>query len=77
MGLLHGDINKHNFIIDENNLKKGYLLDLEHAAPYDEEKAGLELEELAVKLVDESGGGQPRCRRVPKFAEFGEPYIDN
>lgn len=77
MGLVHGDINKHNFIIDENNENKGYLLDLEHAVLYNEKTAELELQELAGKLEDESGDAKPRCRRVPKFAEFGEVYIEN
>lgn len=64
MGFLHGDIKKHNFIIDGKNEDEACLLDLEHAARYDEDVAQFELQQLAV-----------RC--APKFAELEDVYVEN
>jgi predicted Ser/Thr protein kinase len=55
LGLLHGDVNRHNFLVTEEGVK---LLDfeclLENASPGSMSK---ELEKLGAELVDESGRG--------------------
>jgi predicted Ser/Thr protein kinase len=55
LGLVHGDVNRYNFLITEEGVK---LLDfeclLENASP---ESMRKELESLRVELVDESGRG--------------------
>ncbi|KAH8908477.1 hypothetical protein BR93DRAFT_488997 [Coniochaeta sp. PMI_546] len=56
LGLLHGDSNRHNFIVDRTTgLVK--MIDFEHVEPYDEEKARLELEDLKSQLTEETGRG--------------------
>ncbi|KAF5693015.1 hypothetical protein FDENT_2453 [Fusarium denticulatum] len=58
LGFVHGDANRHNFIIERStgNVK---MIDFEHAEEYDEKKAKAEIEELASELTDESGRGAP------------------
>ncbi|XXG95874.1 hypothetical protein Hte_002146 [Hypoxylon texense] len=55
LGLLHGDVNRHNFLVTAEGVK---LIDFEHveenASP---EAMGKELESLHAELVDESGRG--------------------
>lgn len=43
MGLVHGDANRFNFVVDRST-GQVKMIDFEHAGPYDEEKAQLELE---------------------------------
>lgn len=55
LGLLHGDVNRHNFIVQEDGIK---LIDFEHSeASLDKERLALELASLPVELQDESGRG--------------------
>ncbi|RMZ88328.1 hypothetical protein DV736_g4437, partial [Chaetothyriales sp. CBS 134916] len=54
--LIHGDVNRFNFIVDANNTRVR-LVDFEHAESYDEEKARRELESLPDELTEESGRG--------------------
>ncbi|KAK6952841.1 hypothetical protein Daesc_005135 [Daldinia eschscholtzii] len=55
LGLVHGDVNRYNFLVTEEGVK---LLDFEHlrenASP---ESMSKELESLRAELVDESGRG--------------------
>lgn len=55
MGLVHGDVNRYNFLVAEEGVK---LLDFErlqeNASP---ESKRRELESLRAELVDESGRG--------------------
>lgn len=55
LGLVHGDVNKYNFLVTEEEVT---LIDFEHsrenASP---EAVSKELEQLRVKIVDESGRG--------------------
>jgi serine/threonine-protein kinase RIO1 len=62
MGLIHGDVNRHNFIVDRSN---GHvrMIDFEHAGNFDEKQARLELESLASHLVEETGRGGPAAER--------------
>lgn len=58
MGLIHGDVNRYNFIVNRSN---GHvrMVDFEHAKPFDEEQARLELESLTSELVEDTGRGGP------------------
>ncbi|KAF4449552.1 hypothetical protein F53441_7211 [Fusarium austroafricanum] len=58
MGFIHGDANRHNFIIEQStgDVK---MIDLEHAEAYDGKRAAAEIEELRSELMDESGRGAP------------------
>ncbi|KAI0515410.1 alpha-galactosidase A [Xylaria bambusicola] len=58
LGLVHGDVNRYNFVVNE-----GYggvavrMVDFEHAQDYDEELAREELESLPAELAEETGRG--------------------
>ncbi|OBS20418.1 hypothetical protein FPOA_06788 [Fusarium poae] len=58
IGFIHGDINRHNFIIEQST-GNAILIDLEHAEVYDEKKAMGETKELKSELIAESGRGAP------------------
>ncbi|KAJ4328632.1 hypothetical protein N0V84_000991 [Fusarium piperis] len=57
MGLVHGDVNRYNFIIEENDPGHVRLVDFEHAQDYDEKLAQAELESLPGELAEETGRG--------------------
>ncbi|KAI9788578.1 MAG: hypothetical protein M1816_006827 [Peltula sp. TS41687] len=71
MGLVHGDVNRYNFLVDRRSNTTGSgsssttttvqvrMVDFEHAEPFDETLASLELESLASQLSEESGRGGP------------------
>ncbi|KAI1771101.1 hypothetical protein F4818DRAFT_221715 [Hypoxylon cercidicola] len=56
MGLVHGDANRYNFVV-ERSTGHVKMIDFEHAEAYDEEKARAELEELKAQLTEETGRG--------------------
>jgi hypothetical protein len=58
IGLVHGDVNRYNFIVDKQS-GKVKMVDFEHVAALDvdEAAAGLELESLASELTEETGRG--------------------
>lgn len=56
MGLVHGDANRYNFVV-ERSTGHVKMIDFEHAEAYDEEKARLEIEELKAQLTEETGRG--------------------
>lgn len=56
MGIVHGDVNKHNFVV-ERATREVRLIDFEHASLFSEEKAQRELEDLAAVLADDSNLG--------------------
>jgi len=58
MGLIHGDINRYNFIVDRSN-SNVRTIDFEHAEDFDKTKARRELESLASELAEETGRGDP------------------
>ncbi|KJZ70871.1 hypothetical protein HIM_09736 [Hirsutella minnesotensis 3608] len=54
MGILHGDVHRHNFII-ERTTGRVRVIDFEHAEPLqDDEKARLEMEEMQNSLTEEN-----------------------
>ena len=56
MGLVHGDINRYNFMVDRSkNCVR--LVDFEHAEPYETTKAVAEIESLRDELAETSGRG--------------------
>lgn len=78
--LVHGDVNKHNFVVDrERGIAR--LIDFEHAKLFSEDKAQRELENLEAVLKDDSGLGA--VYEVVDGVEtlivgpnpVGEPYI--
>lgn len=56
MGLVHVDVNKHNFVVDREK-GEARLIDFEHARLFSEEKAQQELENLEAVLNDDSNSG--------------------
>ena len=58
LGYVHGDLNRHNFLVDDfTGLVT--LIDFENASVYTETAARKELDNLAEHIVDESGRGGP------------------
>ncbi|KAI0904238.1 alpha-galactosidase A [Ustulina deusta] len=55
LGLVHGDVNRYNFIVEESCRGCVRLVDLEHAQDYDEKLAHAELESLPAELAEETG----------------------
>jgi serine/threonine protein kinase len=56
LGLIHGDVNRHNFIIDETG--RARIIDFEHSSLLTPEKEANELEELrAMFSLDPRLGG--------------------
>ncbi|KAK3945102.1 hypothetical protein QBC46DRAFT_372769 [Diplogelasinospora grovesii] len=58
-GLVHGDINRYNFVVSSDCVR---LLDLEHASEYEEELGRLELEALPSELAEDTGRGSKNVR---------------
>lgn len=57
LGLVHGDLNRYNFIVEEEPDGRIWLVDFEHAQDFDEDLARAELESLASELAEETGRG--------------------
>jgi hypothetical protein len=57
LGLVHGDVNRHNFLVDQDSGGGVHLVDFEHASWFDEEMARAELLSLPVELTEETGRG--------------------
>ncbi|KAK0117994.1 hypothetical protein ONS95_012305 [Cadophora gregata] len=58
MNIVHGDVNRYNFILDRSKEPAHvYLVDFEHAEPYEESKALGELQSLSSELAETSGRG--------------------
>lgn len=67
MSVIHGDVNRYNFIVDRSS---GHvrMIDFERTKPFDDEQARLELESLTSKLVEDTGRGGPPTRVVEMVA---------
>ncbi|KFH47911.1 hypothetical protein ACRE_011500 [Hapsidospora chrysogenum ATCC 11550] len=59
LGLVHGDVNRYNFVVDRRPNGLTLLVDFEHAEGYNEEAAQKELESLPSELTEETGRGRP------------------
>lgn len=57
LGILHGDVNRHNFIVEESGTVR--MIDFMHAKPWSEEAAAKELQDLQSQLQDTSARGAP------------------
>ena len=57
LDLVHGDVNRHNFLVDRISESGIRLVDFEHAEDFDEGMARAELLSLPSELADESGRG--------------------
>lgn len=64
LGLVHGDVNRYNFIVEEGRCGSVRLVDFEHAQDYDEKLAQAELESLAAELAEETGRGSSTTKVV-------------
>ncbi|KAI9669891.1 MAG: hypothetical protein M1831_006926 [Alyxoria varia] len=58
MGLLHGDVNRYNFLIDRKR-KHVQMVDFEHVQGFEERAAREELKRLPAELAEETGRGGP------------------
>ncbi|KAI0874181.1 alpha-galactosidase A [Hypoxylon argillaceum] len=77
LGLVHGDVNRYNFIVEE--CCRGCvvrLVDLEHAQDYDEKLAHAELESLPAELAEETGRGSSITRLIPDVDEADQDVND-
>ncbi|KAK0388053.1 hypothetical protein NLU13_4297 [Sarocladium strictum] len=57
LGLIHGDVNRYNFLARGGLGGSVHLVDFEHAAQFDEEVAREELRSLPAELAEETGRG--------------------
>ncbi|KAF2430639.1 alpha-galactosidase A [Tothia fuscella] len=57
LGLVHGDVNRYNFIIDPTT-SRVRIVDFEHAEGFDEEKARVEMASLPAELAEETDRGK-------------------
>lgn len=58
MGMIHGDVNRYNFITDRSrNLV--WVIDFENSGPYEEPEALAELQSLPAELTETTGRGGP------------------
>ncbi|KAH9895545.1 alpha-galactosidase A [Xylariomycetidae sp. FL2044] len=57
LGLIHGDVNRHNFVVDRTSGSGVRLVDFEHAEKFDEQLARAELLSLPAELAEETGRG--------------------
>lgn len=63
MNLIHGDINRYNFVIDrEREPVSVRLVDFEHAEPFQEDMARVEIESLPSELMEMTGRGGTAVR---------------
>lgn len=58
IGLVHGDVNRYNFIVDKRS-RQVSMVDFEHAAALDEVTAKMELQSLVAELEEDTGRGGP------------------
>ncbi|KAK3681923.1 hypothetical protein LTR37_020766 [Vermiconidia calcicola] len=58
VGLIHGDVNRYNFIVDDSD-GSVKIIDFEHAEDFDDAGAKSELESLTSQLSEETGRGGP------------------
>ncbi|EPE09143.1 alpha-galactosidase a [Ophiostoma piceae UAMH 11346] len=73
VGIVHGDLNRYNFVVDRRNGKKVVrVIDFEKAEPFIKEKAEAELQSLAAKLEDESGIGGTFGMPIEQEAAAGQ-----
>lgn len=57
LGLVHGDANRYNFIVEDRPGGRIWLVDFEHAQDYDEKAGRAEYLSLALELAEETGRG--------------------
>lgn len=67
MGLIHGDVNRYNFLVDQNDRKRIRLIDFEEAVEYNDEWARIELESIPSELTEETGRGSTIAIYTPKM----------
>jgi len=56
LGIVHGDLNRHNFLIDEQSGSVS-LIDFENAMDHSNVKAKEEIDSLKDQLVEDTGRG--------------------
>ncbi|KAH8812560.1 alpha-galactosidase A [Xylogone sp. PMI_703] len=58
LGIVHGDLNRYNFIVNEEK-RAVHLIDFENAKAYSDIKAKEEIDSLKDQLVEDTGRGGP------------------
>ena len=58
IGLIHGDVNRYNFLVDTSS-SKVKMVDFEYAEGFEQTTARLELESLSSELSEQTGRGGP------------------
>ncbi|KAH6688940.1 alpha-galactosidase A [Plectosphaerella plurivora] len=62
LGMVHGDLNRYNFVINRARTGCVRLVDFEHFKDFDEDSAMTELASLTAELVEDTGRGEvSRC----------------
>lgn len=56
-GLIHGDLNRYNFVVEENTGDRVWLIDFEHAEDYNQEAGEAEIRSLSAELAETTGRG--------------------
>lgn len=59
LGIIHGDVNRYNFLIDSSGGGQVRLIDFEHAEVFDADKAEREVESLVDEFNEETKRGAP------------------
>lgn len=58
MNMVHGDVNRYNFILGRSKEPAHvHLINFEHAEPYEESKALAEIQSLSSELAETTGRG--------------------
>jgi hypothetical protein len=55
--LVHGDVNRHNFLVDRIGGSGVRLVDFENVKKFDEDEARAELQSLPAELAEDTGRG--------------------
>lgn len=73
IGLVHGDANRYNFLIDDDGQQSGRgvvrMVDFEHATPFEEVAAREEMASLVAELSEETGRGCPELYLLERVVE--------
>lgn len=57
LGLVHGDVNRYNFVVEEKPDGRIWLVDFEHAQDYEEQAGQAEIQSLPFELTETTGRG--------------------
>lgn len=75
MGVLHGDINRYNFLVNDEYPQRSHIVDLAEAKWATEEGVQIELAALQSQLEEETGRGLHRVVEIVPRSRFGETIL--